>query len=125
MVPELVLGHTDVAVQKGIDAILAKLGGEDGKPTGGLTPSAPRSAPAPGDAGVQWWMILLGALGLVAVGAACITHPRLAWILFDIISSVSRGGFSGGGGSSGGGGGGGGFSGGGGKSGGGGASAKW
>ncbi|HEY6038186.1 MAG TPA: TPM domain-containing protein, partial [Kofleriaceae bacterium] len=116
--PELVAGHNDVAIQNGVDQILARLGGD---PAGANV--APLPAPAPvGDAGLSWFWIVVLVIGGIGVLIFAATHPTFAWFLFDIITSFGN---SGGGSWGGGGGGGGGFSGGGGRSGGGGASGHW
>jgi uncharacterized protein len=117
--PQLVAGHNDVAIQNGVDQILARLGGD---PASANVAPLPAQAPVRGGLSVFWIIVLvIGGIGVVIFAA---THPTFAWFLFDIISSFGNG--SGGSGwSGGGGGGGGGFSGGGGRSGGGGASGHW
>ncbi len=120
VVPEIQAGHNDDAISKGITRIIAELGSDSNSNSALPTGAATQGSHVP----FYWWII--GGIVLVVLIGACITHPQLAWFLFDIISSFgsSGGGSSWGGGSSSGGGGGG-FSGGGGRSGGGGASAKW
>jgi uncharacterized protein len=119
MTPELVAGHNDVAIQNGVDQILARLGGD---PASANVAPLPAHAPARGGLSLFWIIVLV--IGGIAVVIFAATHPTFAWLLFDIISSFGNSG-GGGGWSSGGGGGGGGFSGGGGRSGGGGASGHW
>lgn len=119
MTPELVAGHNDVAIQNGVDQILARLGGD---PASANVAPLPAHAPAHGGLSLFWIIILV--IGGIAVVIFAATHPTVAWLLFDIISSFGNSG-GGGGWSGGGGGGGGGFSGGGGRSGGGGASGHW
>jgi uncharacterized protein len=123
MKPELIAGHNDVAIQNGVDQILARLGGDPASAS-----VAPLPAQAPVRGGPSWFWIIVIVIAGIAVLIGAITHPTIAWILFDIITSFGNGGnWGGGGGGSGfsGGGGGGGFSGGGGSSGGGGASGHW
>jgi uncharacterized protein len=110
--PELIKGHGDVAIANGIDQILSRIG--DDPASAGV---APLTEP---HHGFGWFWITIFIILGIAVLAGAVTHPQLAWILFDIISSISN---TGGGWGSGGGGGG--FSGGGGRSGGGGASGHW
>ena len=116
--PELVAGHNDVAIQNGVDQILARLGGDPA--TANVAP-LPAQAPANGGGLSLIWIVVLviGGIGVLIFAA---THPTFAWFLFDIITSMGN---SGGSGWGGGGGGGGGFSGGGGRSGRGGASGHW
>ncbi|MEP6864091.1 MAG: TPM domain-containing protein [Deltaproteobacteria bacterium] len=118
MTPELIAGHNDVAIQNGVDQILARIGGD---PASANVAPLPAQAPIHGG-GLSWFWIIVLVIGGIAVLITAVTHPTFAWLLFDIISSFGNGG--GGGGWSGGGGGGG-FSGGGGRSGGGGASGHW
>lgn len=117
--PELVAGHNDVAIQNGVDQILARLGGD---PASANVAPLPAQAPV-GGAGLSWFWIVVLVIGGIGVLIFAATHPTFAWFLFDIITSFGSSGGSGWGG--GGGGGGGGFSGGGGRSGGGGASGHW
>ncbi|MEO6775785.1 MAG: TPM domain-containing protein [Kofleriaceae bacterium] len=121
ILPELVAGHADVAIQNGVDQILARIGGDPG--TANVAPLAPLPTRSGAGGALGWfWIVVLVIVG-IAVLAGAVTHPRFAWLLFDIISTLGgRGGSSWGGG---GGGGGGGFIGGGGRSGGGGASGHW
>jgi uncharacterized protein len=113
IVPRLRAGDPDGAIQGGVAALTATVGGE-GDPSKGR--GAIDQAPAP----IALWKLIVGGLALVGFIAFLITHPSLAWLLLMSIGSGR-----GGGGWGGGGGGGGGFSGGGGRSGGGGASGSW
>src|SRR2546425_1093485 len=94
MVPQIRARQPDAAVRAGVNAMLAA---------------------------IEFWKVVLGAIGLLFFIGFALTHPSLAWIMLMSIGGGGRGGFGGGGS----GGGGGGFSGGGGRSGGGGALGSW
>jgi uncharacterized protein len=118
IIPKIVAGDRDGAVQAGVNALLAAISGgtggiaEQATPTGQIEDSSP--ARSRGRPMSYAEMVLVGLL-VVGFLVLLITNPSLAlYILFSILS-----------GGRGGGGGGGGFSGGGGSSGGGGASGRW
>ncbi len=116
--PALKAGHPAAGLNAAIDEITKRL---DSVPDAHA--ERVRDGPHDTSTGVNLGTLIVGGiLGALLLGLA-ITHPRMAlWLLWNIMSSIGRGG--GGGGYSGGGGGGG-FSGGGGRSGGGGASGSW
>ncbi len=120
--PALKAGHPAAGLTAAIDEITKRL---DSVPDAHA--ERVRDGPQHTSTGVSLGTLILGGIiGLFLLGLA-ITHPRMAlWLLWNVISSLGRGGGGGGGYSGGGGGGGGGgFSGGGGRSGGGGASGSW
>jgi uncharacterized protein len=107
--PELRAGRPDAAVTAGVDRLLQTIGGE----------AAPAAAAA---TEIDPVVIIVIALVLFGLLILAVRSPWTAlWLLSNIFSSQSRGGYRGGGSSNGGGG----FSGGGGRSGGGGASGSW
>jgi uncharacterized protein len=123
IVPRIRAGDRDGAVEAGVSAILATIGGEHDAPPGtspvtSMGDDAPASPARP-----PWWAIVGGIVVLLFFLRFASRHPVLAALMMTNIGSGRRGGFGGGGFS--GGGGGGGFSGGGGSSGGGGASGSW
>ena len=121
--PQLAAGHNDVAIQNGVDQILARLGGD---PASANVAPLPAQAPVRrGVGGLSWFWIVVLVIAGIGVVITAATHPQFAWFLFDIITSFGNSGGGSWSGGSGGGGGGGGFSGGGGRSGGGGASGHW
>ncbi len=119
IIPRVVAGDRDGAVQAGVNALLAAVSGGAGGVTAEGTPTEPGEGASPvrsrGRPISVPQMVLVGLL-IVGFLVLLITNPSLAlYLLFSILS----------GGRGGGGGGGGGFSGGGGSSGGGGASGRW
>ncbi len=118
LAPALQAGHPAAGLNAAIDQITKRL---DSVPDGHA--ERVRDGPPHESDGVGLGTLIIGGIIGVLLLALAITHPRMAWfLLWNVISSLGRGG--GGGGYSGGGGGGG-FSGGGGRSGGGGASGSW
>ncbi len=119
VIPRIVAGDRDGAVQAGVDALLTAISGGAGGIAGERTPLEQRGESPQADARDRPMSYLqLVFVGLLIVGflILLVTNPSLAlYLLFSILS----------GGRGGGGGGGGGFSGGGGSSGGGGASGRW
>jgi uncharacterized protein len=120
IIPRIVAGDRDGAVQAGVDALLAAISGGTGGIAGQGTPTdRGEDSSTPPSRGRQMSYPEMVLVGLLVLGflVLLITNPSLAlYLLFSILSG-GRGG--------GGGGGGGGFSGGGGSSGGGGASGRW
>jgi uncharacterized protein len=119
ILPKIVAGDRDGAVQAGVDALLAAVsGGESGVTAVGTPAERGEESSRARSRGRPMSYLEMVLVGLLVLGflILLITNPSLAlYILFSILS----------GGRGGGGGGGGGFSGGGGSSGGGGASGSW
>jgi uncharacterized protein len=124
IVPRIRAGDRDGAVEAGVSAILATIGGEHDAPPG-TSPVTAVGDEGPAPAKLPWWAMVGGIVVLIFFVRFAARHPVLAALMMTNIGSGRRGGGWGGGGFGGGGGGGGGFSGGGGSSGGGGASGSW
>ena len=102
MTPELVAGHADVAIQNGVDQILR---GSAAIPRARTSRRYRRRHRYTAGSSLFWIIVLV--IGGIAVVIFAATHPTIAWLLFDIISSFGNSGGGGGWGGGGGGGGGG------------------